>query len=195
MARNCSLQSLMTDAYAVFRQPDVTWSSRWDAVSVPHRVAVLLGNFNYQVENGGLIQYVDNNFARETATVAPPYLALATIIHAGAAHDPELAAAALAMLRHIHEEPKFRNLPSEEVPDPESETGEMMEEPGLDVEEQRMAWYQGHPEPWCGYSFTQRSRFMQAVLNAWPAGTDPFAAASAAAFEPVPLATPAPVRR
>lgn len=147
---------------------------------MPQQVAVLLGNFNYQVENGGLVQYVDNNFAHSSATAAHPYLALAAVIQAGWAHDPELAAAALAMLRHIHEQPRFEDAEPELVFDPQSETGELVEEPGLDAEVQRLGWYAGLPDGWTRLPQRRRELFMQAVLNGWPAESSPFAAATAA---------------
>lgn len=36
----------------------------WDQLSYPERIAVYAGNLNYQVENGGFIQWMDNNYAK-----------------------------------------------------------------------------------------------------------------------------------
>jgi len=58
-------QGLMDQAYAKWQADGKKWSYRQflanlDAVE---RKAVILGNFNYQVCNGGLQQYIDNGYA------------------------------------------------------------------------------------------------------------------------------------
>lgn len=62
-------QGLMDQAYAKWQADGKKWSYRQflanlDAVE---RKAVILGNFNYQVCNGGLQQWVDNGYATATA--------------------------------------------------------------------------------------------------------------------------------
>ena len=190
MDRETSHQSLMTAAYNKILQPGLGFSDIWTMASPLERVAVLLGNFNYQVENGGLGQYVDNNYAHRPSAATLPYMAVAAVLRAGAVHNPAVAEAGLGMLRHIHEEPKFEDDEPYLVPDMDSDTG-MIEEPGLDAESKRAGWYTGLDSGWCGFRQADREAFMQAVLDSWPAGQDPFALALEAAKGPSLFEIPA----
>lgn len=58
------LQALMTQAYDTWNQmPHLSYADWLKKLNRDQRDAVLIGNFNYQVENGGVQQYVDNGYA------------------------------------------------------------------------------------------------------------------------------------
>jgi hypothetical protein len=60
------IQKLMTEAYERWREtPQWTMQAFWDQLSDEERYAVFIGNMNYQVENGGWIQWVDNRYGNE----------------------------------------------------------------------------------------------------------------------------------
>lgn len=58
-------QQLMDEAYN-------NWKSGWNkrdfylSLEPKHRAAVVIGNLNYQVENGGFYQWVDNRYAEDS---------------------------------------------------------------------------------------------------------------------------------
>lgn len=60
-------QGLMNDAYERWQEPDNKWSREefMGQCSDLERKAVLLGNLNYQVCNGGFCQWVDNGYGLE----------------------------------------------------------------------------------------------------------------------------------
>lgn len=62
---NSRMQELMTQAYERW-QANRDWSIEkfWDQLDADERMAVFTGNFNYQVENGGFIQWYDNRYAQ-----------------------------------------------------------------------------------------------------------------------------------
>ena len=56
----------MDEAYALWQKPkNGSWSTEefFDHLSYIQRVAVSLGNLNYQVENGGFAQWISNGYA------------------------------------------------------------------------------------------------------------------------------------
>lgn len=70
-------QQLMDSAYDKWREqrdPE-TGKNEWSYAQFLHnltvreREAVLLGNMNYQIENGGVSQWVDNGYAAESDTL------------------------------------------------------------------------------------------------------------------------------
>lgn len=57
-------QKLMNEAYDRFK-PGMSLQDFWDQLDAKERVAVFLGNLNYQVENGGFSQWHGNGYATE----------------------------------------------------------------------------------------------------------------------------------
>lgn len=55
-----TLQNLMNQAYA--RYKDQSQSEFWDQLDEREKIAVFVGNANYQVENGGWAQWCDNRY-------------------------------------------------------------------------------------------------------------------------------------
>lgn len=57
-------QQLMNEAYDVFKSGrGDDYEGFVDGLDDRHRAAVILGNFNYQVENGGFLQWHDNGYS------------------------------------------------------------------------------------------------------------------------------------
>ncbi len=54
-------QQLMDKAYD--RYEKLSKEDFWDQLDAEERVAVAIGNMNYQIENGGFIQWFDNRYA------------------------------------------------------------------------------------------------------------------------------------
>lgn len=53
----------MDDAYDLWRsKPGISREDLFDLISFKHKAAVVLGNLNYQVENGGFAQWIDNGY-------------------------------------------------------------------------------------------------------------------------------------
>lgn len=62
------IQTLMDEVYIEWRKDDN--KGKWDVLgdfSVSHQVAVTFGNFNYQVENGGIEQWIYNGYCQDDA--------------------------------------------------------------------------------------------------------------------------------
>jgi hypothetical protein len=59
-----SIQALMDQAYARFDR-GMSLEQFWDQLNADERVAVFVGNLNYQVENGGFMQWMDNGYATD----------------------------------------------------------------------------------------------------------------------------------
>lgn len=57
-----TIQKLMDQAYARFDR-GMSLEQFWDQLNADERVAVFVGNLNYQVENGGFMQWIDNGYA------------------------------------------------------------------------------------------------------------------------------------
>lgn len=62
-------QALMNVAYDRWHKNEWSYEEMLDACTQSEREAVLLGNLNYQVNNGGFIQWVDNGYATRIAEV------------------------------------------------------------------------------------------------------------------------------
>jgi hypothetical protein len=56
-------QELMNQAYEKWRQNDWTQQVFWQHLDFVEKVAVYTGNLNYQVENGGFAQWIDNGYS------------------------------------------------------------------------------------------------------------------------------------
>ena len=58
-------QKLMNEAYDLWKSND-NWSKEefFEQLDRKHRIAVALGNMNYQVENGGFSQWIYNGYAQ-----------------------------------------------------------------------------------------------------------------------------------
>ena len=62
-----SIQTKMNSAYQKWQEnPDWSQARFLDSLTMVQRRAVVLGNLNYQVNNGGFLQWLDNGYA-ETA--------------------------------------------------------------------------------------------------------------------------------
>lgn len=64
------IQALMDETYNEWRKDENRDKSKWDVLgdfSVSHQVAVTFGNFNYQVENGGIEQWIYNGYCQDDA--------------------------------------------------------------------------------------------------------------------------------
>ena len=54
------IQALMDEAYSEWQKDGNKSKGKWDILDgfpVAHQIAVTFGNFNYQVENGGIEQW------------------------------------------------------------------------------------------------------------------------------------------
>lgn len=57
------IQELMDEAYDIWKsKPDFSREDLFDLISFKHKAAVVLGNLNYQVENGGFVQWISNGY-------------------------------------------------------------------------------------------------------------------------------------
>ena len=71
------IQALMDEVYAGWQKEENKGKSKWDVLgtySEAHQIAVVFGNFNYQVENGGLEQWVYNGYFHDDADKLIEYL-------------------------------------------------------------------------------------------------------------------------
>lgn len=71
------IQALMKEVYDEWNKEGNKSKGKWevlDEFSPAHQVAVVLGNFNYQVENGGLSQWVYNSYFRDDSEKLAEYL-------------------------------------------------------------------------------------------------------------------------
>lgn len=71
------IQALMDEAYADWQKEENRGKDKWDILggfSEAHHVAVVLGNFNYQVENGGISQWIYNGYFHDDADRLIKYL-------------------------------------------------------------------------------------------------------------------------
>jgi hypothetical protein len=57
----------MNEAYAQWQQQEVpaSYDQFVESLDEPHQAAVLLGNLNYQVENGGFVQWYRNGYSSQ----------------------------------------------------------------------------------------------------------------------------------
>ena len=56
-------QDIMNEAYARWQNNDWSQEQFWNQLSYVEKVAVFTGNLNYQVENGGFAQWIDNGYS------------------------------------------------------------------------------------------------------------------------------------
>ncbi|MCL2078738.1 MAG: antirestriction protein ArdA [Oscillospiraceae bacterium] len=71
------IQSLMDEFYSEWQKEENKGKSRWDVLSgfsEAHQIAVVFGNFNYQVGNGGISQWVYNGYFHDDAEKFTEYL-------------------------------------------------------------------------------------------------------------------------
>lgn len=62
------IQSLMDEFYDEWRRDHNAGKSKWEVLAgftPAHQIAVIFGNFNYQVENGGIEQWIYNGYFHE----------------------------------------------------------------------------------------------------------------------------------
>jgi hypothetical protein len=72
-------QDLMHEAYESWRAEDMSYEEFLDELDGVHRRAVILGNLNYQVNNGGFAQWVDNRYGGEDHQIARVIRALGRV--------------------------------------------------------------------------------------------------------------------
>jgi hypothetical protein len=71
------IQALMDEAYDEWRKEENKGKDKWDILndfSKAHQIAVTFGNFNYQVENGGISQWIYNGYFQDDAEKFIEYL-------------------------------------------------------------------------------------------------------------------------
>ena len=71
------IQSLMTEVYNEWQKDENRGKDKWDVLdnfSEAHKIAVTFGNFNYQVENGGISQWIYNGYFHDDAEKLTEYL-------------------------------------------------------------------------------------------------------------------------
>ncbi|MDR1669201.1 MAG: antirestriction protein ArdA [Oscillospiraceae bacterium] len=71
------IQALMNDFYHELQKDENNAKSKWDVLkdfSEAHQIAVMFGNFNYQVENGGISQWIYNGYYHDDAEKLTGYL-------------------------------------------------------------------------------------------------------------------------
>lgn len=182
------VQDLMTAAYDKFRAAPGGWAGRWNAEGLTNRekVAVIFGNFNYQIENGGLVQWVDNGYAELDGRMIHRVLAAVAAMHRDL--DPAAADLLVEIMRHIEEAPDRHAAPTVIDVDVEVVDGEEVEYEVYSKPDDAFFEHVGSGgfEP---RYFTPEMRlrmiaFYGAVVRRWPETLDPFEAAG-------PL-TPAP---
>ena len=71
------IQALMNDVYHELQKEENNAKSKWDVLedfSEAHQIAVVFGNFNNQVENGGISQCIYNGYYHDDAEKLTGYL-------------------------------------------------------------------------------------------------------------------------
>lgn len=71
------IQALMDEVYSEWHKEENKSKGKWDILngfSEAHQIAVVFGNFNYQVENGGIEQWIYNGYFHEDAEKLAKYL-------------------------------------------------------------------------------------------------------------------------
>ena len=74
---NERIQSLMDEFYDGWRRDDNSGKSKWEVLAgftPTHQIAVIFGNLNYQVENGGISQWIYNGYFSDDADKLIGYL-------------------------------------------------------------------------------------------------------------------------
>jgi hypothetical protein len=71
------IQALVDEVYNEWQTGENKHKGKWDILngfSAAHQIAVVFGNFNFQVENGGLDQWISNGYFRDDAEKLIEYL-------------------------------------------------------------------------------------------------------------------------
>jgi hypothetical protein len=71
------IQALMDEVYAVWQKEENKGKGKWDILNgfpAAHQVAAVFGNFNYQVGNGGISQWIYNGYFHDDAEKLVEYL-------------------------------------------------------------------------------------------------------------------------
>ena len=71
------IQALMNDVYHELQKEENNAKSKWDVLedfSEAHQIAVVFGNFNYQIENGGISQWIYNGYYHDDVEKLTGYL-------------------------------------------------------------------------------------------------------------------------
>ncbi len=71
------IQNLMDEVYNKWQENDNRKKGKWDILngfSEAHQIAMMFGNFNNQVENGGIEQWISNQYFHEDAEKLTRYL-------------------------------------------------------------------------------------------------------------------------
>jgi len=71
------VQSLMNEVYNERQKDENKGKGKWDVLdnfSEAHQAAVVFGNFNYQVENGGLHQWIYNGYFHDDSEKLTQFL-------------------------------------------------------------------------------------------------------------------------
>ena len=79
MSHSDKIQTLMDEVYDEWRKEENTGEGKWDVLSrfsEAHQIAVVFGNFNYQVGNGGISQWIFNGYFHDDAEKFSEFLEL-----------------------------------------------------------------------------------------------------------------------
>ena len=71
------IQAFMDEVYSEWQKEENKGKSKWDVLDgfpAAYQIAVVFGNFNYQVENGGLEQWIYNGYFHDDAEKFTEYL-------------------------------------------------------------------------------------------------------------------------
>jgi len=71
------IQALMNEFYEAWQKDENRGKGKWDVLgnfSEAHQMAVVFGNFNYQVENGGIHQWIYNGYFNDDSEKLTDYL-------------------------------------------------------------------------------------------------------------------------
>lgn len=180
-------QQHMDTAYEKYRT--IEWDRRYEAEGLTGKeiAATLLGNFNYQVENGGLVQWWDNGYAFEKGpNGTSTHVALAALVTNFRENDPEVAdkiVEAMAFVDRIPQkeaEGRFHDRHR----DYDDEDDEFYDD------ETPLEEYLGSEnvsEGYWAFDFERRFTFMDKVVGAYPDNGNPFEAThDFKAVKPVP---------
>jgi hypothetical protein len=175
-------EALMEKAYKkhkTFMDGGGSWQERFTDPKLTNkeRVAVILGNFNYQVCNGGIDQYVGNGFGMEQGLVygCRAYQALGAIMAASWELDPAVAAAVMDLARAVPAIHSETLAPGETMP-----SGTLADAAfqalGKSCAELDDAYFEFDEE--------RVFAFFQKIIDGWDDGKNPFKTAESFSFPP-----------
>lgn len=166
-------ESLMESAYAKFGAFTETrpWADRYDDPALTNRekVTTILGNFHYQVENGGTVQWWDNNCAHAKGPGGRTTgEALQAILSLHADVDREVADVMMTLARFGANAGDPRATSTFFVGDDEDDDESL---------EQMSYWDSIVPydEAFGRFGSDRRMAFIEAVVTSWGEDLDPFA--------------------